>query len=115
MCLCVLGREKQGEEREKEKAIVVIMIPSGSEGWADYEEGGDGESVGDLQSDDGPRLQSWELTNWKLQHTYWYVHTNRGGSVTLKALGKDKLEPSFSWEQLQRECKILYSSRALTL
>lgn len=42
MCLCVyvLGRERKqrggGREWKREKAIVVIMIPLGLEGWAEY-------------------------------------------------------------------------------
>lgn len=61
--VCVLGREKigGGGREEKEKAIVVIMIPSGSEGRAEYAEGRgqrerEKERVGDLQSDNRPRL-----------------------------------------------------------
>ena len=37
--VCVLGREKIGGRRkrvrQREKAIVVVMIPLGSEGWAE--------------------------------------------------------------------------------
>lgn len=41
---CIMGREKiVGGERERaskrEKAIVVVMIPSGWQGWAAYAEG----------------------------------------------------------------------------
>lgn len=41
MFVCVMERENRGRrERVREKAIVVVMIPSSLEGWAAYVEGG---------------------------------------------------------------------------